>query len=209
MSRTPLIFATVVGLSRLASADVAEPSGQPAVADPPPPLHLGTLPPSLTEPVQPTVEVTTSYRSITMTADALSIAACLGGFASEDKNGMDSNLTGSLYVTCILGAGFATPIIHGIRGHGMRAIGSYLIRSGSATVGMVVGIATADCARDDWFCGFDRIIPGMVGGLVVASVIDAAFLTDETEVRPVGGVAWTPVVAPARGGGTIGVSASF
>jgi len=205
--RVGIIFA-VVGLSRVASADVSEPTNEGAVAEPVSQPRLGVLPPSLTEPIRPTVEVTTSYRSITMTADALSLAAVLGGFASEGKNGEDSDLTGPLYMVGMLGGMFATPIIHGIRGHGARAIGSFLLRDGAAGVGAMIGVATASCTPQEWFCGLDRIGPGMLAGLAVASAIDAAFLTDETEQRPVG-VAWTPILAPARGGGTLGIAATF
>jgi hypothetical protein len=202
------IIVAIVGLSRLASADVSEPTNEGVVGEPVSQPRLGVLPPSLTDPIQPTVEVTSSYRSITMTVDALSIAALLGGFASEGKDGRDTDLTGPLYTAGALGGLFVTPIIHGIRGHGLRAVGSFLLRDGAMGVGAMIAVETATCGPQEWFCGLDRIGPGMLAGLVAASALDAAFLTDETEQRPVG-VAWTPILAPARGGGTLGVAATF
>jgi hypothetical protein len=173
------------------------------------PLVARAEPPSLTPRVEPAApaEDHTSYRAYTLTADGLSVGALLLGFASEGLGGHDSDSTGGLYVLGLLGGSFATPIIHGIRGHGGRAIGSYLMRSGLMGLGAMVGIASAGrCSPAEWFCGLDRALPGMAGGLVVASVVDAALLTDE-DVEPSSG--WTPVIAPRAGGATFGIAAAF
>ena len=170
-----LILASVLGVAGVAHA-------QPSLA------------PQL-EPAQPAPEPeTTSYRAYTMTADAISIAALAGSFASEGAHGGDSAATGPL-------------IIHGIRGHGGRAVASWLLREGAMGAGMIIGVASATCTPDQWFCGLDRLGPGLLGGLIVASVIDAAFLTDETHEAAT--ASWTPVLAPRQGGGTIGLAAAF
>ena len=183
-----LILASVLGVAGVAHA-------QPSLA------------PQL-EPAQPAPEPETpSYRAYTMTADAISIAALVGSFASEGANGGDSAATGPLMFLGVLGGAWAAPIIHGIRGHGGRAVASWLLREGAMGAGMIIGVASATCTPDQWFCGLDRLGPGLLGGLIVASVIDAAFLTDETHEAAT--ASWTPVLAPRQGGGTIGLAASF
>src|SRR3954470_17526274 len=176
------------------------------------PLAAHAEPPSLTplvEPAAPLVEEHTSYRVYTLTADGLSIGALLLGAASESATGRDSDATGGLYTVGLLGGAFVTPIIHGMRGHGGRALGSYLLRSGLMGIGGMIGVASAGrCADTEWFCGLDRMVPGMAGGLVAASVLDAVFLTDETVERP-SGPQWTPIVAPRAGGATVGLVAAF
>ena len=161
----------------------------------------------LAEPAQPET-VTTSYRAQTMVADGLSIAAILGSFASEGPGGRDSSVTGPLLVAGLIGGAWITPIIHGVRGHAGRAVGSWLLREGAMGLGAIIGVASASCSADAFLCGFDRIGPGLVAGLVVASVLDAAFLTDETHERAPAS-SWSPVIAPRQGGGTIGFAASF
>lgn len=175
------------------------------------PLVARAEPPSLTPRVEPAapVEEHTSYRAYTLAADGLSVGALLLGFASESASGHDSDSTGPLYMVGLLGGSFATPIIHGMRGHGGRAVGSYLIRSGLMGIGGMIGMASAGrCGPSEWFCGLDRVLPGMAGGLVVASVVDAALLTDETVERP-SGPQWAPVIAPRAGGATFGIAAAF
>lgn len=180
----------------LASLAVAAPAlAQPSLAP-------------LAEPAQPET-VTTSYRTSTLVADGLSIAAIAASFASEGPNGRDRAVTGPLLVAGVIGGAWLTPIIHGVRGHGGRAVGSWLLREGAMGLGMIIGVSTANCmGSGDLFCGLDRLGPGLLGGLVVASVLDAAFLTDETHERAPAAT-WSPVIAPRQGGGTVGVAASF
>ncbi len=63
------------------------------------------------------------------------------------------------------------------------------------------------CRPGEWFCGLDRMGPGMVAGLALAMAIDSIWLTDEHAPRPQ--ATWTPVVAPHPGGGTVGFAASW
>lgn len=155
----------------------------------------------------PPVE-TTSYRAFTMAADGISIASVLGSFVTEGPDGRDTKASNTLLVLGLVGGSFATPIIHAVRGHGGRAVASYLIRTGAMTIGGLAGIASASCSSGTDSCGLDRIGPGVVGGLIVASVIDAAFLTDETTER-LATSTWSPVIAPRHGGGTVGIAAAF
>ena len=150
---------------------------------------------------------TTSYRNTTMLVDALSIGAIGLAFASEGPGGRDSRVTGPLFIAGAIGGVWIVPIIHGMRGHSDRAVGSWLLRQGAMGAGMLIGMATATCTPDEFLCGVDRLGPGLLAGLVVASILDAALLTDETTVKPSG--TWTPIVAPRQGGATMGISGSF
>jgi hypothetical protein len=215
MSRIAWMMFASLGLAGSARADVSEPTVDLPPA-PPPVLRISKLPPSLTPsmdiaPLDDPNTVTTSYRAITLSVDAASIAAAFGGYALLDKRNEvpSNNFAGGLMVAGVLAGAYVVPIIHAARGHGMRALGSWLLRDGAMGFGGMIGIATAQCSSQELFCGLDRIGPGMAGGLVIASVIDAALLTDEKEQRPVAGTTWSPLVAPARGGGTLGLAAAF
>ncbi|HET9987190.1 MAG TPA: hypothetical protein VFQ65_01690, partial [Kofleriaceae bacterium] len=111
-------------------------------------------PPSLTPLTEPgTVTVTSSYRSQTLTADGLSLAAALLGAGLEGPNGRDTTASNALFPIALLGGAFATPIIHGLHGHGVRAIGSYLLRNAAMGAGAVIGVATATCTPNEFLCG--------------------------------------------------------
>jgi hypothetical protein len=206
MSRTAWIIFASLGLVGTARADVSEPTLELLPA-PPPELRLSSLPPSLTEPID--VTPTTSYRAVTMTVDAIAIAALLGSFATQGKPGPDNGLSLSLFAIGSLGGVYAVPIIHGTRGHGARGFASWLLREGTVTAGVAVALGTASCKPEVLICGLDRVGPGATAGLIVASVIDAVFLSGETEQRPTAGTAWSPLLAPARGGGTVGLATAF
>jgi len=170
------------------------------------PLVAHADPPSLTAPIAPPSIEHTSYAAYTLTADGIGIGALIAGGIAEGPNGRDTTASDTLFTVGMLGSVFATPLIHGIRGHGMRALGSVLLRAGGMGIGMAVGISMASCSNGDAFCKLDGAGPGMIGGLIVASIVDAAANTDETVERP---ARWSPVIAPRSGGGTIGFAAAF
>jgi hypothetical protein len=216
MSRTVWMIFASVGLVGSARADVSEPTID--LPPPPPPvLRVSKLPPSLTPAMDiapledPPNTVTTSYRAITMSVDVAAVAAAFGGYALLDKRNdtPGNNFAGGLMVVGVLTGAYAVPIIHAARGHKMRAFTSWLLRDGAMGFGGMVGLVTAQCSSLELFCGLDRIGPGMAGGLVVASLIDAALLTDEKEQRPPTGTTWSPLLAPSRCGGTVGLAAAF
>ncbi|MEO6776610.1 MAG: hypothetical protein ABI467_26945 [Kofleriaceae bacterium] len=179
----------------------------PAFADPPSLTPLTPL--TQPEPEPATVTVTDSYRSKTLTADGLVLGAALLGAELEGANGRDTAASNTLYPLALLGGVFATPIIHGLHGHGGRAIASYLLRATAIGAGAVIGVASASCTPHDFLCGLDRIGPGMLGGFIVAATIDAAFMTNETHEEPVHGATWAPIVAPRQGGATAGFAMVF
>lgn len=212
-----MIFASVVcsstWLAASARADVSEPTLD-LPAPPPPVLRLSELPPSLTPPndVAPIApapaEEHASYRSLTITVDAIAIAALLGSFATQGKEGPDNGVSVSLFGIGALGGVYVVPIIHATRGHGKRGLASWLVRQGTVGAGLMVGMGTASC-RSELLCGVDRAVPGAAAGLIIASVIDAVLLSREPEQCAPAGPTWSPVLAPARGGGTVSLAAAF
>jgi hypothetical protein len=176
---------------------------EPTMELPPP------SPAPLVQPAQPPAdEVVTSYRVLTMTADTISLGTIIGGFAMPGNHVHDTS--DAIITTGMLGGFLATPLIHAARGHITRALGSYALRGLIAGTGAIIGIATATCTPQEWFCGLDNMAPGVVTGLAIAMVIDNVWLTDEhvPRVRPAQ-TAWAPVLAPRPGGGTLGFSASW
>lgn len=156
---------------------------------------------------------TTSYRGYTLAADAVGLSLLVAGGFAEGDNGRDTAASEALFTGGILTTAFATPLIHLSRGHGGRFVGSFLLRSGLAGLGMVIAMeANSGCDDgqpasegtlfdDDFLCELDYIGYGFLGGLIVASALDAAFMTDE-EVAPT----WAPRVWAGRDGGGVGAA---
>jgi hypothetical protein len=206
MSRTGWMIFASLGLVGSARADVSEPTADLPPA-PPPVLQLSSLPPSLTAPID--VAPTTSYRAVTITVDAIAIAALLGSLATQGKAGPDNGLSLSLFAIGGLGGVYAVPIIHGVHGHGARGVASWLVREGAVAAGAMAALGSASCKPYE-ICGLDRVDFGVAAGLIVGSVIDAVFLSGSSDKeRPPTGTTWSPALAPTRGGGTVGLAAAF
>jgi len=158
-------------------------------------------------------EETISYRHQTLTADALGIALLVGGGFAEGDNGRDTGASDTLFAAGALTTFLATPVIHWSRGHHGRAVGSLLMRWGAASVGGVLAMSmNSDCHKPDdegfenFLCELDYVGYGIVGGLVVASAIDAAFMTDErVEKAPT----WAPTVTANQQGFRAGFALRF
>jgi hypothetical protein len=130
-------------------------------------------------------ETTTSYRRVTLATDAISAGVLVTGLVV--MGGVDENAATTSMVIGGLGALFlATPIVHGVRGHGARAVGSFFMRAGLTAVGAAAGLA-ADCSGQ--FCEFGTAALGGLVGLGISVALDAAFLTDE--------LALTPIITPS------------
>jgi hypothetical protein len=157
-------------------------------------------------PVSPPAEEVTSYRTWTLASDAASLGLMLGSFAAEGPNGRDTSTSSTLLAVGLGGAFLGAPIIHAARGHWARAGGSLAMRWALAGAGMMIGVASQHCDSGDAFCKLDGIGPGILGGLVVASLIDAVALTDE---RRAPAPSWTPQVAAGRSGVSLGFAAHF
>jgi len=155
---------------------------------------------------EPAEEETTSYRQYTLTADLVGISLLAGGGLMEGDDGRDTDASQALYTVGTMTALFATPAIHLIRGHGTRALGSLGMRAGLATLGALIAVsANSDChssLNGDLFCELDYMGYGILGGLVVASALDAALLTDEKVEH----ATWAPQVAATRDGVRVGAT---
>lgn len=144
---------------------------------------------------------TTSYWRTTATIDALGIGTIIAGGLAEGEGGRDTPTSNALIAIGGLTATLGAPLVHLARGHGERAIGSLLLRGGLAGVGMVVGVgANAGC--EGFLCELEYIGYGMIGGLVVASILDSALLTTERSWTP----AWTPQIAASAEGVRVGAA---
>jgi hypothetical protein len=162
--------------------------------------------PVLADPGTYDTEVT-HYNNYTLAADGLAIGALLGGFAAEGPGGRDTTASSTLMAVGLAGGFLATPIIHLVRGHTDRALGSFLMRSMISAAAMGFAVATASCSPDAFLCGADRIGPGVAVGLAVSSLLDSVFLTSETVAKPSSW--WAPQIAPTAGGVRLGLVASF
>ncbi|MBL8621110.1 MAG: hypothetical protein JNK64_07390 [Myxococcales bacterium] len=148
----------------------------------------------------------TSYRRYTLTTDAVALGLMVAGGLAEGEGGRDTALSSNLMGVGALGALFATPIIHGVRGHVGRSLGSLALRSGLGAIGGSLGFAMADCRGDDeLLCGLDLVGPGVLLGFAAASLIDAATLTDERDGR----TGWAPQLAVTHDRVQVGVAAAF
>jgi hypothetical protein len=159
-------------------------------------------------------EPTTSYRSMTLTADAVGIGMLVAGGYAEGENGRDTDASNALFAVGGLTTLFATPIIHIARGHKERGVGSILMRGGLAGLGMAIAFsANNDCHDDkndglgdpDFLCELDYVGYGVLGGLIAASVIDAAFMTDEKVER----ATWAPQAWANQHGAGAGVALTW
>lgn len=156
---------------------------------------------------------TVSYKTYTLTTDLVGVSLLFAGAVAEGDDGRDSNASEALFAVGSLTSMFGTPVIHLSRGHAGRAVGSLVMRAGLAGFGAMLAMsANSDChdnakndgslLGDDFLCELDYAGYGMLGGLVVASVIDAAFLTDEKVERPT----WSPQLAATHEGVRAGLA---
>ena len=104
----------------------------------------------------------------------------------------------------------ASPIVHGVHGNSGKAIGSLGLHLGLPIVGMLVGVGVGGHNCDSDACGLGGLVLGMMGGMVAATVVDAAWLAHTTVEVDSSQVSLAPTVTVARSGGaTFGVAATF
>jgi len=144
---------------------------------------------------------TTSYARYTLLIDGTSLAMLAGGRLV----GGDDPTAGPQAVAIIglIDGMFGVPALHGARGHGERAARSMGMRVGLAGLGMLVQSRVTDC--DGFRRCFDPLGPGVLVGMVVASALDALFMTSEHHDAP----ALKPVAIAVDGGAGFGVARAF
>jgi hypothetical protein len=144
--------------------------------------------------------VTESYRHQTLVVDGIGLALLVAGGLSEGEGGRDTAASEALFtaggLTMLVGA----PLVHGIRGHRGRAAGSALMRAGLASAGMFVAVSI-NRGCDGLLCELDYVGYGVLGGLALATLLDAAYLTDETVETQ-----WSPQLAATTDGVRAGVA---
>jgi hypothetical protein len=150
----------------------------------------------------------THYYHLTLAADAVGVATLVAGGLAEGPGGRDTAASNALFTGGALTMAFGAPIIHLARGHAGRALGSFALRSAAAGAGMLVAVAANTCdPNTELLCKLDYVGYGFLGGLVVASAIDAAINTEERVPRTTR--VWTPTVSASSEGARIGFAAVF
>lgn len=163
-------------------------------------IVLATLLESATALAQPTPwqtaePVTESYRYQTLAVDALGLGLLVAGGIAEGDGGRDTETSEALFTAGGLTMMFGAPIVHGVRGHGGRAVRSTLMRGGLAGLGMLAAMGVRS-GCDGFLCQLDYVGYGLLGGFALAAVLDATYNTDEVvETR------WAPQVAATPDGG--------
>jgi hypothetical protein len=143
-----------------------------------------------------------SYRSATLSLDAVGIGLLAASTAAYAQRGGDDPLA----VGLLLAGGLTmlgTPVVHALHRQWPRAGASYLLRTIFVTTGMVVGMEIG-CARDPgWLCGLGPELGwGAVGGFVVAGALDALLLHGSRST-------WTPTITPSDDGARVGIARTF
>lgn len=131
----------------------------------------------------------------TLGVDALSIGLVA---AADPAHSSDLATFGAL--------GFlaGAPVIHGLHGHGEKALGSALLRIGLPAAGGVLGYAaTADDER--WTSGLQGFVIGSLVGVGTAIALDAVVLA--WEPRPF--EPWRPSLSLRADGAVVGARGSF
>lgn len=113
-----------------------------------------------------------AYVGQIVVADLLSLALVVAGHRGSSSGGVTA-----LGVVGLLGA---APVIHASHDRGGAALASLTLRVVTPLAGFSLGLdaAKARCAEreGDYFCGHDEALVGYLGGVAIASVVDAALL---------------------------------
>jgi hypothetical protein len=196
----PMRVAVVAGLL---AALAAVPSV--AMADPP---GLTPLSPPGLAPTAPQPEGVPSYGKLTLATDGIAVGILLLAISQESED-----LAKLSVGTYLVGA----PIVHVTRGRVGRGLLSATMRVALPVVGAMAGASMesdkpCNDPYDD-YCGDDEgpdggIVLGMLGGVLAASIIDAAYLAKgDGPRRPA--TAWQPTARPTNGGVALGLAGSF
>jgi hypothetical protein len=144
---------------------------------------------------------TTHYYQYTLPGDAVALALYSAGQMTEQSHATAAN---ALTALGVVGSLLSTPIVHTARGHWKRGVTSFALRAGLALIGGEVARAGAQCPEDA--CLRDREMVGAGIGFALATVIDAALLTEEKVPAP---PTWSPTVTARSGGIVLGVGRVF
>jgi hypothetical protein len=146
---------------------------------------------------------TTHYYEYTLPGDAVALALYTAGQMTDHTGGHDT-ASNTLTVLGVVGSLLSTPIIHTARGHWKRGVTSFALRAGLALIGGAVAAAGAHCPEEA--CLRNREMLGAGVGFALASVLDAAVLTEEKVPAP---PTWSPTVTARSGGVVLGLGRAF
>jgi hypothetical protein len=144
-----------------------------------------------------------SYGHVTLAIDAVGVGMIAGGMLVYGAYGLESKPASVLVGVGGLTAGLGTAITHVVHGQHGRAVATYAMRSGLASVGLVTASAISCANERETLCELTpNMTWGIAGGLAVAGALDALFLhgSDST---------WSPIVTPSDDGARVGIATSF
>lgn len=153
----------------------------------------------------PRQEVTTDYHWQTWVADGVSLGLILGGGTAEGPGGEDTTASDVLFDVGFSAAFFGSPLIHLVHGNLRQAGESVALRLGMTSLGMLVAMVANDGCDAGLFCELEYVGYGALGGIVAASLLDAALITHE----PAASRTWTPQLAAGHGGLRVGAAFSW
>jgi hypothetical protein len=147
----------------------------------------------------------TWYGWQTLLADGAGFAAtasCFGAFGNHDGG-----------LLCLVPLVGASAVVHAAHHNPGRALLSVAMMTVLPYVGDRIGMATADCGKDELFCGWDDGFVGLAVGLAAAMTLDVAFAyTTQETPRPIArrGPSFMPTLAiNPRGGAGVGLVGQF
>lgn len=167
-------------------------------------ILIASLLVSTTARAEPVTSENYRYQSLAIDAAGLGLV----GVAVVIHEANDGDTTASEALVALGGVALlaGVPLLHRHRGHHDRFAKSLALRGGLAFAGMLGTIAfTPSCDDDEedvpvgFMCRLDNVAYGLLGGFVVASIIDAAVMTDETP-------SWSPQLGATDGGMRVGAA---
>ncbi len=174
-------------------------------------FYLGRGERPTTEPARGTDAGTTWYGYQTLGTDGLALLLLGAGVAADGDNG--EMLAKFSIGTYLLGA----PLVHVAHDRSTRALGSLALRAGLPLVGYMIGSALEHdepvCEGDIHDCYYDDSIGesvlGVMAGVAIASIVDAAMLADSAPPKAKPQAAWTPSARAMHGGFALGLAGNF
>jgi len=118
----------------------------------------------------------TGYHLEMLAVDAASLTAVVTGGVIEGNHGYNPLVSEVLRGAGVSGYVLGGPIVHLVHRQYGRAGISLALRVGLPMLGAVVGLSTASCHPDEWFCGAGEAAAGVAIGSAAAMVIDNLFV---------------------------------
>ncbi len=222
------LVSTVVLASAVAASEgiaLADDSAPAAVASPAaPPAAPASEPPVRTVIVYAPPPAPAAkgewYGWQTLTVDGASTALVLAGVGVGA--GANGTAGAALSLAGVTGFAVGAPIVHAVHGQWGIAAADLGLRAGAVALGAFVGhevgrATSSGCSSNSVPLGclgssLDGLAIGATAGAVIASVLDAALLSQDKPVpqeTPAPSFSWTPSVSMVKGGGTGGVTGTF